>query len=528
MERKIKLQMAGEYTLSEIRQAIVNGLSYEYLVEKMSSLIGEHKDVDLSDICNGIDMLLSNSNTLAYKGVREWSNVKEFLYNTLIMIAGQLDTALLNYKKIERGGDLLKGLQEDLENFIIGLAQVSIVDGLVTYDTEIVKEEYVNRVVEQISSIDMMNTMFENFKTLPRLEPMDTAKFANKVVEDKLAKLGSRIEEIKDRLNKNYEGLQDTLVNSYGKFYQLHSQTMLDGEKEEKARAIIKTFSVHRKTLDKIQDRLTESNELSRQLILSKNKLIASTEEKIKEFDEQIAGISSGQDIVENERDTLRYVTDTYVKKIEYCFGAVKNLNEEIARQFDLLDKIETTLKSAIPTSNELKRYSLIVDKYKELIVKLKMKKEQLVIKDKDVFLAIETAVDGMTAMIQVINDGKDLVIRNSLMSAVFNTVNILYDLVDDDNRFKEFTSIQYVSENATKYSEMNMEFAKYTVDFRKLANDGIRNISITLGKSFTGENIMLILKMLNELLEKIQTIYGVLDENNKNQAQFIENIIGV
>ena len=38
----------------------------------------------------------------------------------------------------------------------------------------------------------------------------------------------------------------------------------------------------------------------------------------------------------------------------------------------------------------------------------------------------------------------------------------------------------------------------------------------------------MLILKMLNELLEKIQTIYGVLDENNKNQAQFIENIIGV
>ena len=67
MERKIKLQMAGEYTLSEIRQAVVNGLSYEYLVEKMSSLIGEHKDVDLSDICNGIDMLLSNSNTLAYK-----------------------------------------------------------------------------------------------------------------------------------------------------------------------------------------------------------------------------------------------------------------------------------------------------------------------------------------------------------------------------------------------------------------------------------------------------------------------------
>jgi hypothetical protein len=302
----------------------------------------------------------------------------------------------------------------------------------------------------------------------------------------------------------------------------------LDGEKEAKARVIMKSFSAHRKALDKIQDKLTASNEIGRQLILSKNKLLDSFEEKKKVYNEQIAGISSGKDILENEKIALEYVTNNYVSKIDSVCNSIQLLNEEITNQFSILDRIENTMKSAIPSENELKKYSLVVDKYKELVVKIKMKKEQLAVKDKDVFLAIDTAVDGMNAITELLIKCKDLVIRNSLMSAVFNSVNILFDLVDGGNVFKDFEKIQYVSENSDNYSKLNLEFAERAAEFRKIANEGIRNISITLGKTFTGKNIIFIIKMLHELLEKMQGMYDLLDENNKNQSQFVQNIMDV
>ena len=88
---------------------------------------------------------------------------------------------------------------------------------------------------------------------------------------------------------------------------------------------------------------------------------------------------------------------------------------QDISKKFNIIDKLTTTLKTAIPSESEMKRFSNIAYKFQELGVKLEMTKVQMVEKNKEILTGINTATAGFSLLVKEIMTGKELFLKNSL-----------------------------------------------------------------------------------------------------------------
>jgi len=524
MENKIKLRLTGNYPIDDLRNAVVTGLTYEYLADRLVQVVKNSKE-DLGDIAERLSMNINDSKNVSFANLTEWKNFKMSEFEKLFVIANELTIKFMETESSQL--DVLKkSLHEDLNAFIQNLLFLHIDFDVIGFSN--IKPEFVKKVASQIAVIDRTYSMFELISSDVESLPVDVQKFANSVLENKINKLDKMVNALTSKLDNNFVAVNDYLLSAFKKFSSIVYGNALDGEKELKARNVAKNISTYRKTLDKIQDKLTVANELRRQLNISKNKINNEITATLENYDRRIEEVGEDRDILEKEKVDYQFVMNSYIVSIDDIETKVLKLNDDITTQFEMLDKVQGIIHSAIPSESELKRYSSISFKFQELAIKLKMTKSQLVDKPKEITEAFNTAINGFEHLTNVVNQARELFMRNTLMSAIFNSINTIYDLVDDENKAMEIGDIKFVTEQIVTYTENNKQFANQTVDFRKMGNDAIRTFAIIMGRDVSGKNIMEIIDELGIVIDKLNNQLEIMKVNNKEQVMLVQSVLKV
>lgn len=527
MENKIELHLGGGYSLDVLKEAFVTGLAYEYMADKLVQVVRKYSDVDLQGIDGELATILDEGRNITFAKLTQWTQHKRSCYQDILALIPRLDEIVSNAGYVILGelAELIKG---DLIEYLLDLTRVEIAFDSINLNDLKVKEEIVNHVIEEVSIIDQTEVLIGFSAGNLKVQPLVVENFRNVVVEKKIAKLNKIVTTVKSTLTKDFNKLHSELMSMYSTFYKISDSEMLDGEKDSKARHIVKILNNHKGLLDKLQDKMSNANELKRQLVLNRNKLQESFTSQIENYDRRASEGLDAKDIIDNEKISLEYVTNSYVNQINSLITETNLIDEDIAKKFDIVDKLIVTLKTAIPSESEMKRFSNIAYKFQELAIKLDMTKVQMQQKNKDIVAGINTASTGFRLLVKEVMDGKELFIKNSLMSAMFNSVNIIYDLVDREDKLKEIDDIKMVTNNLARYSIISNDFQKGLIEFRKIAREGLASIAIMMGKEYDGKGLMEIIGQVNETLVGVQDCLGKLKVSNAEQVELLKEVLFV
>ena len=312
----------------------------------------------------------------------------------------------------------------------------------------------------------------------------------------------------------------------HDKFYNVCYSSDTDGEKSEKARKILKSLNPHRLLLDKLENKLAEANELKRQLTIHGKKMTASLDEEKKSITTKLSENPEEEDILNNKLEAKEFVTKEYLARIETEIDALTKLQEKMTAHYKVLDQLEISLKGAIPTEQDMNKYSSIVHKFQELAVRLELDKSQPVKLDKEVIDLINTAIIGIQNMVEHAKNFKDLYLRNAMLTAIFRAVNDLNDFATSENKAEQLNQINYVANKLDKYNEQEKLFTNNIVSYRKLANDIIRNISIIISQTINASHTFEIIDMVDGVIKQFESMYQNLSDNQKKQIEIMKDIM--
>ena len=527
MENKIELRLGGSYSLNELKDAVVTSLSYEYIADRLIQVVREYSYVDLKKIEGRLADIFDQGRNITFAKVAQWTKNKKNCYQKLLDIIPTIDGELARVGAIMIG-EVAEVLKKELIDFLMQLTFVKISFEEINFGMIKIKESILNHMIEELTIVDQTEVMVSLNMTIFDEKPLDIEKFRNLIVEKKVAKLGKIVDSVKSSLDKDYAKLHNELMSMFNALLSISKSDMLDANKEEKGRNLVKIVAKHKKLLDKLQDKMSNANELKRQLILNRKRLLESLKDQIDNYDRRIADGLDDPDLMETEKASLEYITDFYTKQIDRLIKDTDNNNEDISNKFDIVDKLMTTLKTAIPSENELKRFSNIAYKFQELAVKLDMTKVQMEVKNKDVTKGINTATAGFRLLVSEIMTGKEVYVKNSLMSAMFNSINIMYDLVDKEDKLKEIPDIKLVTNNLNRYSYLSNDFQKGIIGFRKIARDGLSALAIMMGKEYDGAGLVEIIEKTNDTLKDIQDCLDKLGISNNEQSEILKEVLSV
>ena len=527
MENKIELRLGGSYSLNELKDAVVTSLSYEYIADRLIQVVREYSYVDLKKIEGRLADIFDQGRNITFTKVAQWTKNKKNCYQKLLDIIPTIDGELARVGAIMIG-EVAEVLKKELIDFLMQLTFVKISFEEINFGMIKIKESILNHMLEELTIVDQTEVMVSLNMTIFDEKPLDIEKFRNLIVEKKVAKLGKIVDSVKSSLDKDYAKLHNELMSMFNTLLSISKSDMLDADKEEKGRNLVKIVAKHKKILDKLQDKMSNANELKRQLILNRKRLLETFKEQSDNYDRRITDGLDDPDLMETEKASLEYITDFYTKQIDRLIKDTDNNNEDISNKFDIVDKLMTTLKTAIPSENELKRFSNIAYKFQELAVKLDMTKVQMEVKNKDVTKGINTATAGFRLLVSEIMTGKEVYVKNSLMSAMFNSINIMYDLVDKEDKLKEIPDIKLVTNNLNRYSYLSNDFQKGIIEFRKIARDGLSALAIMMGKEYDGAGLVEIIEKTNETLKDIQDCLDKLGISNNEQSEILKEVLSV
>jgi len=527
MENKIELRLGGSYSLNELKDAVVTSLSYEYIADRLIQVVREYSYVDLKKIEGRLADIFDQGRNITFAKVAQWTKNKKNCYQKLLDIIPTIDGELARVGAIMIG-EVAEVLKKELIDFLVQLTFVKISFEEINFGMIKIKESILNHMLEELTIVDQTEVMVSLNMTIFDEKPLDIEKFRNLIVEKKIAKLGKIVDSVKSSLDKDYAKLHNELMSMFNALLSISKSDMLDADKEEKGRNLVKIVAKHKKLLDKLQDKMSNANELKRQLILNRKRLLESLKDQVDNYDRRIADGLDDPDLMETEKSSLEYITDFYTKQIDRLIKDTDNNNEDISNKFDIVDKLMTTLKTAIPSENELKRFSNIAYKFQELAVKLDMTKVQMEVKNKDVTKGINTATAGFRLLVSEIMTGKEVYVKNSLMSAMFNSINIMYDLVDKEDKLKEIPDIKLVTNNLNRYSYLSNDFQKGIIEFRKIARDGLSALAIMMGKEYDGAGLVEIIEKTNDTLKDIQDCLDKLGISNNEQSEILKEVLSV
>lgn len=526
METKIKLRIGTLTDLNQITNVLVTCLNGEYLIDSMRSALRKYsRDVDLkkqiSDFANVIDRNYSAS----FASYEAWLTDKQLANNAMLELLKSVDKYLAE-KEIITAGSLVDSIQNDMISFLLSLSTMRVTLEELDLTGVNISKEYLASAIEQLRLLDE-GMLISNLASMElEFTPLDTKRDRNKFIEEKLNRLDRLTKSCQKVFDNDYDKLLNQILAMYDKFYSISYSSDTDGEKVEKARRILKVINSHRLLLDKLENKLAEANELKRQLTIHKKKVEDNLNEQKDSINAKLSENPEEQDILANQIEAKEFVAFEYSERITEEIEALTKLQEQMTEHYKVLDQLEISLKCAIPSEEDLNKYSSISHKFQELTVRLELDKSKPIKPSKELMATLNTAIVGLKELVVYANDFKDLFVRNSMLTAIFRAVNDLNDFATSTNKAEQLNQINFVASTLGKYNELEQLFNKNIVNYRRIANDTIRNISIIISKEINGKNIFEVIDMIDGVIKQFSTLYDNLSDNQKRQIDVMKEIM--
>lgn len=529
MERKYNLHLCANYVNEELKSAITNCILCDYIIDELRLAIkrfGKY-DLDLFYVHESFKTAIEKSKNVTFATLADWENNKVESYSDCLGIVATIDNMASEQGQIS-AGELIDEFREKAQEYLVMLTSCDIDIDHIELGTMDVKEEFMNNMLHELTLVDEGQFLSDLGTMQIEMMPLDVNRYRNKALESKL-KRGETIALSIDRaLEREFEKLHRDVMASYDKLYKIAHDALNDGEKSDKARDVVGCVPPHRRTLDRLENRLPEANEIKRLITIREKRIKSDMVTRLQEFERQIEETPYEKERISREIDAYKFVMEEYLTKIQLVVDAINEVEEDISERYKILDRVEVALKSAIPGENELKRYTSLSFKFEDLYVRLELAKSQIKDKNKDFVTAINTAIRGLGVLINLANEGKDVFVRNSLLSAVFNSVNGIYDLVDNDNKSIELTQINFVTTRLVQYSQLNNVFIKDLQTFRRICNNVIRDVAIMMGKPFNLKTMLDIIDTIDLAIKQVQELIDTLNKNQVTQTQLLGDILNV
>lgn len=529
MGKKIKLGLCANYQLNELNYAITSSLLCDYIIEQLGDVIKRlnKEDLDLFYVYEDYKKAIVKGNEITFASLNDWTNNRVETYQDCLNIVVDLDNIASQANKIQ-AGEVIEQVRKDSNKYAIYLSVIDVsLDEIDLKDVEI-KAEHIDNLLKQLRLVDEGQFLSDLGLMKFEMLPLDVMNVRNKFVEQKLKRINSIAKSVGNTLEREFDRLHQDVISSYKKFRNIAYASLSDGEKYDEAMKACRVVESHREVLDKLENKLTTANEIKRQLTIHKDKLKQNEEDRIDEFNAILEEKPYEVDSVTRERGALEFVTDEYIENINSSIAKINQIEEDITIRYKMIDKIENALNSAIATESELKRYSSISFKFEDLYVRLELAKSQIKKQDKDFASALNTAILGLGVLINLGLEGKDVFMRNNLLSAVFGCVNGIYDIVENDNRSVELSQISFVTARLVQYSKSNNIFTKDLQTFRRVCNNAIRDIAMMMGKPFNLQTMLQIVDAIELTINQVQELLNTLNANHEEQTRQLGDIFNI
>ena len=232
------------------------------------------------------------------------------------------------------------------------------------------------------------------------------------------------------------------------------------------------------------------------------------------------------KELIKASLDSASAVSDSYLSQIDYSVDRINDIEKRITEHYKVLDMLENALKTAVPSEEELKRYSAVIFKVQELLVKLEQNKTQMTKDEKKLKYTNKTAKTGLQAILTYAKEIKDIFMRNSMVVAIFRAVDALEDFATDQNKAIRLKNMQNLTTKISKFNDLQKDFNNDLVTYRRISNDLIRDISITLGKGVNEDSMLSVVDLINTNLTQLQKLSESLQDNNSKQIEVLSSIL--
>ena len=528
MEKRIRTNLGANYDHNLLSSSIVNCIASEYLIDLTRETIRKyHKEIDLSDISDEFAECIDESYNVSFSNMSDWLKNKSNKFTKMLELIVRLDEFLVSHEKIEKN-QVVADIQQKLNFFVVKLTNVRIEDEFIDFTEIDIEEEYIKKTFEQLNLVNEAQVLCQLASSELEFSPLDVERFRNTFIEEKLNKINSIRTSCENTLNKDLDKLNNQIIQMYDKVYDTSYATLTDGEKVDKLRKYIKFVNSHKQLLDKLEDKLTQANELKRQLIVHKKRLDESLKVENETLKKKIKEDPTQEDLFTSQIDGVNFVTHNYFLQIDTAIENVNKLEEKINKQYKVIEQLELAFKNSLPSDKEMNKYSSIGFKFQELQVRLELSKSQIGKEQQGLKKVIDTINVGLSALIAHSLDFKDLFLRNNMVGATFKAVDAIYDFVSSTNKLTAMSQLKFLTDKLDKYNDLVQNFTNDILLYRKVSNDAIRDIAIIMSKPMQSDNLKQIIEIIDLTNSQFEQLYKTLDDNNKQQIEVVHAIMEI
>lgn len=525
MDTKYKLNLSKSYSINSLASAVVTSLTAEYLIDIIRDELKKYSaKQDLTNFMDRFAELIDESYDVSFSNMEYWLDKKSSTNSDMLKLVVDLDKTLTD-KKVISERDIVNEIQDKFNHFVVSLADLIINEDFIDCSRVDLKKEYINSTLEQLRLLDEGVVLSSLMEMQLEFTPLDTKQDKNKFIEKKLSTINRIARNVETTFDTNYGKLLEQITGMYDKFYGICYSDLTDGEKAEKARKVIKEINPYRLVLDDLENKLSKANELKRQLAIHKKHLLENLETKNSEYQNSNAD-DEAKELIKASLDSASAVSDSYLSQIEYSVDRINDIEKRITEHYKVLDMLENALKTAVPSEEELKRYSAVIFKVQELLVKLEQNKTQMTKDEKKLKYTNKTAKTGLQAILTYAKEIKDIFMRNSMVVAIFRAVDALEDFATDQNKAIRLKNMQNLTTKISKFNDLQKDFNNDLVTYRRISNDLIRDISITLGKGVNEDSMLSVVDLINTNLTQLQKLSESLQDNNSKQIEVLSSIL--
>lgn len=529
METKFNLDLCANYSQEKLKSAVCNCILADYIIEKLRQTIKKFnkEDIDLFYVYEDFKNAIEKGNKVTFAGIDGWQENKMSVYQDCFNIVVALDDIVSRVGLVE-SGSIIEEFRTDCQNYLVLLNLCDINSKTIDLGLVEVRQDYIDNLKSQLAIVDEGQFLSDLACMRTEVSVLDTTKYRHKYIEQRLNKALKVTSDVEKSLENEFDRLHNDIMECYDRFYKIAYSSLSDGEKANSARDVCKITTPHKRTLDKLENKLTTANELKRQLFISEKKIKQDMMDKLAEFDSRVEERPYEHEEIKREKDSYLFVNNEYLEKIQATIEFVNKIAVDISERYNMLDRIDASLRSAIPCESEMKRYSSLTFKYEDLYVRLALAKSQIKEKDKDFEVALKGAMLGLKVLSHQAKEGKEIFMRNSLLSMVFNCVNGIYDLVDTKNKSLELKQVKFVTSRLVKYSLLNSNFVADLRTFRHVCNNSIRDVAIMMGRPFNLQTMVEICETIELASSQLEELIRTINDNHIEQTQLLGDILNV
>ena len=528
METKFRLRLNTQYDESTILSAFATGLSFEFLLEEIRETLRNSQSIEKTDIFEGVQVIAANAAEVGFTNIQDWITNKAEAQSDLLAVAALLDA------RLAAAGDIVSGeyaekIMSKMTNFLLSVNSMEFSNEYVDVKETGVNTNFVENVVMQLSLVSE-NEFLVGLSSL-RLNPipLETKAYANVFIEDKLNKLNALCDKLTKKLDSDFDSLEDTVSDFNDKLYKITNEPITDGEKVDLARKALRVMNPHRQLVDKVEDSLIEATEYARQLTIHEGKIKAADNDKLVTSTAKIEEAQTKDAKVQAERDmvSMRFMNEQYLVAITNSNARVSMLKERVSEYRKTLDSLEVAFKSGIPTEAEMKKYSSLKHRFQDLLNRLEISGGQIE-KNKSIKEVLSVAKAGLDTLVEIFTEGKDLFMRNNLMTGVFASITCLYNLGESEDKELEKYQKRFINDRLEDYADRNASLVKDLTTFRRVGDEAIRDIAIVLGKTLSEETLYEMIEIEELAIQQANQMFEMMNKNHQKQLDLLTSILSI